>query len=88
MDPVVKEKEEICWEMYVDPFQPDVDCSPSARLLVCTADCSSLFCCLHTNLAYEILLKVSLYQANKHLKSCFTLALLAGFIRHHQKDWV
>lgn len=90
---MVKENEEICWEMYPAHFGLDVDCSPSARLLVCTADCGSLFHCLQTNLAqlaYEILLKITLYQANEHLKSCFTFAFLPCFVRvkHHQKDWV
>lgn len=91
MGPVVKENEEICWEVYLDHFGLDVDCSPSARLLVCTADCSSLFRCLQTNLAqlaYEILLKISLYQPNEHFKSYFTFAFLARFdrLKHHQKD--
>lgn len=75
MGPVVKENEEICLEMYLDRLGLGVHCSPSARLLVCTSDCGSLFHYLQTNLAqlaYEILLKISLYQANEHLGYCFT----------------
>lgn len=59
-----------------------VDCSPSARLLVCVADCGSLFHCLQTNLtqlAYVILLKISLYLANECLKPCFTSAFFGKF---------
>jgi len=74
-------------------FGLDVYCSPSARLLMCTGDCSSLFHCLQTNLAqlaYEILLKISLRQANEQLESCVTFAFLAGIVRLKslQKDWI
>lgn len=82
MGPVVKENEEICWKMYLDHFGLDVDCSPSARLLVCVADCGSLFHCLQTNLtqlAYVILLKISFYLANEYLKPCFTSAFFGKF---------
>lgn len=82
MGPVVKENKEICWEMYLDHLGLGADCSPSARLLVCISDCSSLFHCLQTNLAllaYEILLKISLYQANEHLGYCFTFAFFGKF---------
>lgn len=59
----------------LDHFGLDIDCSPSARLLVCTADRSSLLHCANQSgtISLRNLVKVSLYQANKHLQSLLLL---------------